>query len=57
MEVLAVETKETENMIPFTFRLPKDLLEQLKVRAGSIPISVVIRRLIERYVKGEIGLD
>lgn len=52
-----MEDKETENMISFTFRLPKDLLQQLKVRSGSMPISVVIRRLIERYIRGEIGLD
>lgn len=46
-----------EKMVSFTFRLPPSLIEQLKGRAGSIPISVVIRRLIEKYIKGEIGLD
>jgi predicted DNA-binding protein len=46
-----------EKMMSYTFRLPKDLLDQLKGRAGSIPISVVIRRLIEKYIKGEVGID
>lgn len=49
--------KGRELMKAFTFRLPPSLIEQLRDRAGSIPVSVVIRRLIERYIKGEIGLD
>lgn len=44
-------------MIPYTFRLPKDLIEQLREKAGYIPISVIIRRLIEKFIKGEVGLD
>lgn len=46
-----------ENMQSFTFRLPPSLIEQLRDKAGSIPISVIIRRLIEKYIKGEVGLD
>jgi hypothetical protein len=46
-----------EKMESFTFRLPGDLLAQFRQRAGSIPLSVVIRRLIEKYIKGEIGID
>lgn len=49
--------KGKENMISFTFRLPPSLIEQFKDKAGSIPISVIIRRLIEKYIKGEVGLD
>lgn len=46
-----------EKMESFTFRIPKTLIEQLKDKAGLMPISVVIRRLIEKYIKGDIGLD
>ena len=41
----------------WTFRIPEDLLEELKAKAGMIPLSVIIRRLIEKYIKGEVGLD
>lgn len=49
--------KGKENMMSFTFRLPPSLIEQFKEKAGSIPLSVVIRRLIEKYIRGEVGLD
>lgn len=49
--------KEGEKMMRYTFRLPESLLQQLQKKAGSIPVSAIIRRLIERYIKGEIGLD
>ena len=49
--------RRREKMSPFSFRLPLPLFEQLKDKAGSIPLSVVIRRLIEKYIKGEVGLD
>lgn len=51
------EEKEKENMIAYTFRLPPNLLDKLKNRAGFIPVSVIIRRLIEKYINGEISLD
>jgi hypothetical protein len=44
-------------MISYSFRIDRGLLAQLKERAGTIPISAVIRRLIEKYIKGEVGLD
>lgn len=44
-------------MQSFTFRLKPTLIEQLKIKAGDIPISVIIRRLLEKYIKGEVGLD
>ena len=44
-------------MIAFTFRLPKDLLEQLRDKSGTISVSAIIRRLIEKYLRGEVGLD
>jgi hypothetical protein len=46
-----------DKMIPYTFRLPTDLLEQLQDKAGLVPVSVVIRKLIEKFIKGEIKLD
>jgi hypothetical protein len=44
-------------MQSFTFRLKPALIEQLRVKAGNIPLSVIIRRLLEKYIRGEIGLD
>lgn len=42
---------------PYTFRIEPSVLEKLKKKAGTIPISVVIRRLIERYINDKVGLD
>lgn len=47
----------TQKMQSFTFRLKPGLIVELRNKAGSIPLSVVIRRLIEKYIKGEVGLD
>lgn len=47
----------TQKMEAFTFRMKPTLLEQLKAKAGDIPVSVIIRRLIEKYIRGEVGLD
>lgn len=52
-----VKNKGKELMKSFSFRLPPSLIEQFRERAGAIPLSVVIRRLIEKYIKGEVGLD
>lgn len=54
---MAKSREGREKMESFTFRIPKTLIEQFKARAGSMPLSVVIRRLIEKYIKGDIGLD
>lgn len=44
-------------MLSFTFRLKPELFSRLKEKAGDIPISVIIRRLIEKYIRGEVGFD
>ena len=44
-------------MINFTFRLQPILLKRLRAKAGTIPASAVIRRLIEKFIAGEVGLD
>jgi len=46
-----------DKMLSYTFRLPGDILEALKEKAGLVPVSVVIRRLIEKFIRGEIDLD
>lgn len=51
------DVEPEDKMMSFTFRLPRDLFQGLKDRAGSIPLSIVIRRLIEKYIKGEVGID
>ena len=48
---------DQKTMLTFSFRLKPTLIEQLRAKAGDIPISVVIRRLIEKYIRGEVGLD
>jgi hypothetical protein len=45
------------NMSSFTIRAPKDLISQAKAKAGYIPLSVILRKLIEKWVNGEIELD
>lgn len=43
-------------MTSFTFRLDDNLMAQLKVKAGLIPIAKILRRLIELYLEGKIEL-
>lgn len=49
--------RKDEKMLTYTFRVPADLIEKLKEKAGYMPVSVIIRRLIEKYINGEVGLD
>lgn len=44
-------------MSSFTIRAPKSLITQAKEKAGYIPLSVILRKLIERWVSGDIELD
>lgn len=44
-------------MISYSFRIDKNLLTQLKEKARPFTISAVLRRLIEKYLAGEVGLD
>ena len=39
------------------FRLPSTLFEAAKAKAGITPLSAIVRRLIEKWVKGEIDLN
>lgn len=48
---------EEEKMIAISFRLQPDLFQRLKDRAGSVPISVIIRVLVEKWLTGEIDVD
>ncbi len=41
----------------FNVRISEDLYAQFKEKLGLLAMSVVIRRLIEKYIKGEITLD
>jgi len=41
----------------YSFRLSSELFKQFKERAGYVPLSVIIRRLIEKFVKGEVDID
>lgn len=48
---------EDEKMVAISFRLPPNVLEELKGKAGSVPISVIVRILVEKWLKGEIRID
>jgi hypothetical protein len=50
------EKKEGEKMKSFTMRMPPSLIEAAQERAGLIPLSVVIRTLVEMWLRGEIDL-
>jgi len=46
-------------MIGYTFKINLELLERLRAfsRENHISMGLIIRRLLERYLDGEIGLD
>jgi len=49
--------KEGNNMSSFTIRAPKTLLQQAREKAGYVPLSVILRKLLEKWITGEIELD
>ena len=51
------EQRSSNQMKPRQIKFPEELWKTAQVKAGTIPVSVVIRRLVERWVKGEISLD
>jgi hypothetical protein len=44
-------------MMQFAGRAPKELLMKAREKAGFIPLSVILRKLLEKWVNGEIVLD
>lgn len=51
------KVKGAEKMERYTFRMPDSLLLKAKGKAGMVPLSRVIRRLIEKWVAGEIEIN
>lgn len=51
-----INKKDGEKMKSFTMRMPPSLVKQAQDRAGLIPLSAVIRTLIEMWLRGEIDL-
>lgn len=49
--------KGDEKMGSFTIRVHESLIATAKDKAGWVPLSVVIRRLLRMWLKGEIQLD
>lgn len=49
--------KDDEKMERYTFRLPPSLLDIARQKAGLIPLSKIIRVLIEKWLSGEIVID
>lgn len=54
---LPMMTEQTEQMKPRGIKFPSNLWEAAKEKAGTMPLSVILRRLLEKWVKGEISLD
>lgn len=46
-----------EKMVSFTMRIYPTLLSRAKDKAGLIPLSIVIRLLIEKWLNGEINIE
>lgn len=44
-------------MSAFSFRLEESLLSRLRVKAGRVPLAIVVRILLEKWLKGEIEVD
>lgn len=51
------DSQEVEKMERYTFRLPPSLLEVAKRKSGMVPLSKIIRKLLEKWVRGEIEID
>lgn len=49
--------KHNNQMKSKQIKFPEDLWETAQAKAGTMHVSAVIRRLVERWVKGEISLD
>jgi hypothetical protein len=49
--------KEIEKMTSFTMRVRPSLLDRAREKAGLVPLSTVIRLLIEKWLNGEIIIE
>lgn len=45
-----------EKMQRYSVRMPPSLWEAAMNKSGMIPLSVIIRRLVEMWIKGEIKI-
>lgn len=50
------DKREGEKMESFNVRMPPSLLRDVRDKAGLIPLSKVIRTLLEMWVRGEVDL-
>lgn len=48
---------EGEKMEQYSIRMTPSLWETAKRKAGFVPLSVVVRMLIEKWLSGEIVID
>lgn len=54
---MADTKKGDEKMKSFTMRMPPSLIIEAQEKAGMIPLSKIIRRLVEKWLKGEITVE
>ena len=46
-----------ENMKQYSFKISPSLLKDVEDKAGMVPVSRIIRVLLEKWVKGEIDVN
>lgn len=44
-------------MSAFTLRVERDLINDVKKKAGVVPLSRIIRILLKKWLSGEIAID
>ncbi|GEM_PF-5515553 len=49
--------KGLEQLRTTSIKLPESFFMKVAEKGGQIPLAVVIRRLLEKWLKGEISLD
>lgn len=47
----------TEKGKRFEMRFSNNFFKEVKKKAGLIPIAAIIRRLLEKWLKGDVDLD
>lgn len=48
---------EDDKMKSFTVRFPESLRRKAEDKAGMIPFSKILRKLVEMWVRGDIDID
>jgi len=52
-----VQSRIDEIMVNHTIKMQPSLIEDTKKKAGNVPVSRIIRTLLEKWLEGEIELE